>query len=155
MRSPLAQDGEVVVHRFHVAGHAIAVLAGEGTHEQVVANRQQRKHLSAFGHMHQAALHNEGRVLRGDALTFELDRALARVDDAADGFEDGGLASAVRAEHGGDLALAHLQAHATDGLDRTVGALDVEQLEHHVVGDGLSGPVQNGVGCAHAAPPGT
>jgi hypothetical protein len=33
------------------------------------------------------------------------DAALARVDDARDGLEDGGLARAVAAQHGGDLAL--------------------------------------------------
>src|SRR5690606_40586604 len=36
---------------------------------------------------------------------------------------------AVGAQHGGDLAFAHLQAHAADRFDGAVGALDVEQLE--------------------------
>ena len=128
LRSPLAQDGEVVVNGFHVARHAIAVLAGVGAHEQVVANRQQREHFAPLGHMHQAALHDDGRVLRGDALALEFDRAFARVDDAADGFQDGGLARAIGAEHSGNLALAHLQAHAANRLDRAVGAFHVEQL---------------------------
>ncbi|MCY1313703.1 hypothetical protein D9M70_642510 [compost metagenome] len=86
--------------------------------------------------MAQALLNDVGRVLRGDVLALELDAALARVDDAADGLEDGGLARAVGAEHGGDLAAAHLQAHTADGLDGAVGALHIQQLEHRGVGGG-------------------
>src|SRR5690606_39712507 len=68
------------------------------------------------------------RIARSDGLTLEFDAAATRIDDAADGLQDGGLAGAVGAEHGGDLAPPHLQADAADGLDRAIGALDVEQI---------------------------
>jgi hypothetical protein len=136
LRGALLQDREIAVDRLHVARHAIAVLAGVGAHQQVVVHAQQGKHLAAFGHVAQALLHDEGRVAGGDVLALELDRTLAGVDDAGDGFQDRGLARAVGAEHGGDLAAAHLQADPTNRLDRAVGALDVEQFQHRRVAGG-------------------
>src|SRR3989344_5358480 len=134
LRSALLEDGKVGIDRLHVARHAVTIAARVGAHEQVVAHREQREHLAPLGHVHQALLHDVRWIPGGDVLAFELHRTLARVDDAADGFEDGGLARAIGTEHGGDLASTHLQAHAADGLDGAVGALDVEQLELRVVG---------------------
>jgi hypothetical protein len=127
------EDREVGKYRFDIPGHAIAVAAGVGAHQQVVAHAQQREHLAALGHMRQALLDDEGRVLGGDVFALELDRTLARIDDARDGLENRGLAGAVGAQHRADLAAAHLQADATNRTDRAIGALDVEQLEHRLV----------------------
>ena len=131
LRPALPQDREVRVHLLHVARHAVAVAAGVGAHQQVVVHRQQREHFAPLGHVREPLLHDEGRVAGGDVLALEVHAALARVDDARDGLEDGGLACAVAAQHGGDLALFHLQADAADGLDGAVGAFDVGQLQDH------------------------
>jgi hypothetical protein len=129
LHAPLAQDREIAEHGFQIARHAVAVAPGVGAHHQVVVHRQQREHLAPFRHVAQALLHDQRGVARGDVLARELDRATRRIEDARDGLEDGRLACAVAAQHGGDLSLAHLQAHAADGLDRAVRAFDVGQAQ--------------------------
>jgi hypothetical protein len=57
-----------------------------------------------------------GRHLR-DVLVAEDEAALARIVDAADHVEDGGLARAVGADDGEDLPRLHLEAHPVEGLD--------------------------------------
>jgi hypothetical protein len=102
------------------AGDLVAVAAGIGAHQKIVAYRQQREHLTALGYVRQAAL-NDGRgVAGGDRLTLEVDRPAARVDDPADGLEDGRLAGTIGAEHGGDLAAGNLEADPSDRADRAV-----------------------------------
>src|SRR5690606_34751015 len=133
LRSTLAQDREIAVDGLEVARDAIAILARIGAHHQVVVDRQQRKDLAPLGYVAQPALHDVCGVARGDVLAVELDRSLERVDDARNRLQDRRLAGAVGPEDGRDLAFAHLQADPADGLDRTIGALDVEQLQ-----DGLA-----------------
>src|SRR5690606_19980631 len=133
LRSTLAQDREIAVDGLEVARDAIAILARIGAHHQVVVDRQQRKDLAPLGYVAQPALDDVCGVARGDALAVELDRPLERVDDARNRLQDRRLAGAIGPEDGRDLAFAHLQADPADGLDRAVGALDVEQLQ-----DGLA-----------------
>src|SRR4029079_11550564 len=59
----------------------------------------------------------------------EFDRALLGIENAGDGLEHGGLAGAVGAEQRDHLAAGYLEAYASNGLDRTVIALDIAELE--------------------------
>jgi hypothetical protein len=126
---PLAQDGEIGVGTLDVAGHRVAVGARVGAHQQVVAHREQREDLAPLGHVGEAEAHDPPRVLAGDLAAVEAHAAAQRLDDAGDGLEDRRLAGTVAAEHRGDLAAPHLEAHAADRADRPVGALDVGELE--------------------------
>ena len=58
------------------------------------------------------------RVHAPDFAAFEYDAALLRVHDAGNGFQHGGLASAVGAEDRDDAALRHVKGHAADGHDQ-------------------------------------
>ena len=58
------------------------------------------------------------------SLALEAHLAAFRIEHAGDRAQDRGLAGAVGAEDGDDLALRHLQADAADRLDRTVEGLD-------------------------------
>ena len=136
LRGPLAQDGEVAVHQRHVSSYRITVLAGIGAHQQVVVHAEQGKHLTALGHMAQTLLHNKSWITRRDVLALELDPPLARINDAGDGFQDGGLARAIGAQHGGYFTPAHLQADTAYGFNRAIGALHIEQLEHRQIAHG-------------------
>ena len=86
--------------------------------------------------MAQTLLHNKSRVLGGDVSALKLNRTLAGVNDAGDGFEDGGFAGTVRPQHGGNFAAPDLQADAPNGLDWPVSAFDIEQLQYRRIAYG-------------------
>jgi len=93
-------------------------------------------------HLHHAALHQVGGAEVLDALTAQLDAALGDLaalglEQVGDGAQGGGLAGTVAPEHGGDLALGHVERDA---------------LEHKadvVVDDLYAADVENDVGGAH------
>src|SRR5882757_7397055 len=70
-------------------------------------------------------LEGAGDAQRGDAVrrhvgdvgAVEAEMARGRLVDAAYQVEDGGLAGAVGADDGEDLALLDVEAHAVDGAD--------------------------------------
>ena len=82
----LFQNRKITIHFFHVALHAVAILARVGPHDEIVMHGQQRKNFAAFGHVADTAPHDVGRVFALDRLAFEGDRALLRIDDARNGF---------------------------------------------------------------------
>ena len=86
LRTALAQNRKVAIDGFDVLGDAVAILACVSAHQQVVVHAQQREHFAPLGHMAQALLHDVGRVLCRDVIALELNRSLARIDDARDGF---------------------------------------------------------------------
>jgi hypothetical protein len=60
------------------------------------------------------------------------------IDDARDGFQNGGFARAIGAQHRGNLTATHLQADAADGLDGAIRAFNVQQFQHRLIGYGRS-----------------
>ncbi len=101
--------------------------------EEAAAEAHRRPHgLEGVGGQllrHESDLRARGAVVAHDVVTVRDDAPAARRDDAADDVDQRGLAGAVRAEEGEDLALAYLEidrlerAHArgvrlTDVLDR-------------------------------------
>ena len=75
---------------------------------------------------HQADLRAGRAVVADDVVTADQHLALARIDDAANDADQGGLAGAVGAEQGEDLALANVQVNALQG--RMPGRVDLVQL---------------------------
>src|SRR6185295_3457700 len=67
---------------------------------------------------------------------------------AGDGLEDGGLAGAVGAQHGDDLAALDLQADAAQCLHRAVAGLDVRELQDSVTHAALPRYASITAGCA-------
>ena len=66
----------------------------------------------------------------------DLDGALLRRVDAGEGVEQRGLAGAVRADHGQDLAAVHLQRHLVQAGHAAEAQGDVADVEDHVVAGG-------------------
>src|ERR1051325_10349405 len=64
-----------------------------------------------------------------DVPAAEFHLAFERIDDAGNRLQGGGLAGAVGAEDGDDLALLHREAHAAQRLHRAVVRLDMGELE--------------------------
>src|SRR5690606_38306906 len=64
----------------------------------------------------------------GDVLAVEEEPARGRIVDAADQVEDGGLAGAVGADDGEDLAALHGEADVIDGAD--AAETDAQPLGH-------------------------
>src|SRR4051794_15306386 len=69
----LPEDGEVVVDGLDVARYAVSVLAGVSAHQEVVANREQRKDLAALGNVAQALLDDICGILGGNVPALEFD----------------------------------------------------------------------------------
>ena len=77
---------------------------------------------------HQADLRAGRAVVTDDVVASHQHPAFARIDDAADDADQGGLARAVGAEQGEDLALANVQVDALQG--RVPGRIDLVQLRN-------------------------
>ena len=101
----------------------------EGAHGEVFGDGEERKHLAPFGHVGNALARHPVGVAALDLLAIEQDPALVAVERAGRGFEQRGLAGAVRPEHGHDLALVDGETHAANGHDRTVVGLNVAQFK--------------------------
>ena len=68
----------------------------------------------------------------GAELAFQIDRALFRRQDTADGVERRRFARAVGADEGDDLALLHCQGNALQRVDAVVVGVDVFECEHRI-----------------------
>ena len=91
------------------------------------------KDLAALGNMHHAAIDDLIGFAALYLAAFELHRPLFRIHDAGDGFQKRRLSRSVGAKDGHDLALAHFQRDAAQGLDWTVIGLQIVDAQ-----DGLS-----------------
>ena len=68
--------------------------------------------------------------LPSSSLPVVGDGAAVRLYQAGDGAQRGGLARAVGADQGDDLAVGHLQADAAQRLDAAVGYAQILNLQH-------------------------
>src|SRR5262245_28861219 len=114
---PRLQDREVIVDAFEVLGDALAIAAQVGAHIETFGNREKGKYLASFRHMPQAHAHDAIRAQALDRRALKFDAAFLWVEHAGDGLEHGGLAGAVGAEHGDDLATRDLEADAANRHD--------------------------------------
>ncbi|MCS6766214.1 MAG: hypothetical protein MO847_07255 [Candidatus Protistobacter heckmanni] len=127
------QAREDVEHALDVLRHAGFVAAQVGAHLQVFQDAHAREHAAPLRHHDQAAPGQRMRRQARDVLAGVAQRALGG-ELAGDGLHGGGLARAVGADQGDELALAHLERHALDGVDAAVGdaqVFDAEQRGAH------------------------
>src|SRR5690606_4507325 len=103
----------------------------EAAHHQVLGHRQVLEDPAPFRRDGDAAAHDVVGVLVRDVLALERDGALARARVAADRHQQRGLAGAVGADQGDDLALVDLDRYAIERLDGAIVGMDVVQLQHH------------------------
>src|SRR5205085_809764 len=97
-------------------------------HAQVLFGGEVQEGAAPVRHMRDAAAHDVFRWLAVDALTAQRDLAL-RLDHAADGTQRCRLAGAVRAQDGGDAALAHVEVHAVQHARGAVLRVQVAHLQ--------------------------
>ena len=105
------------------------VVDDVGAHLQVLGDREAGEDAPAFGHQAQAGLVHDVRGQVADVLAFQQHLALAGVQQAGDGAQGGGLAGAVGADEGDDLALLDREGDAHQGMDVAVVGVDVFQFE--------------------------
>jgi hypothetical protein len=70
------------------------------------------------------------RISAGDLAAAERDAPGARLLDARDGADERGLAGAVGADDGHDLALGHVERDRRERLRVAVVEIEVADLEH-------------------------
>ena len=137
LRAPLPQareDGEDLVHALRLVAQAPAP-AREAAQQQVVLHRHLAEQLALFGHQGHAVGHHDLDAGACDALAVQMDLA-ARGQQAHGGRQQRGLACAVGADDGDDLAAAHIQIHLVHRLHGTVGhaqALELQKGVAHAV----------------------
>src|SRR6185436_6425773 len=101
-----------------------------GAHHEVAPDRHEREDLAPLRHVGDAVAGHPIGLAAPDRAPGEGDAALLRLQRAADGTEHRGLARPVGAQDGDDLALAHVEADATDGRNRPVVGLQVAHGEN-------------------------
>ena len=84
---------------------------------------------AALGALADAELDDLVRTEAVDPLAAQPDLALARLEQPGDRPQCRGLARAVRADEGDDLALLDVDRDAAQGVDRAVVGVDVVELE--------------------------
>ena len=127
--APLLQPGELGVHPLQAAGN-LGGGAGVAAHLQILLHAHLEEHGPALGDLGQAL----GDELVGgdtaDVLPLEGDGPGVAVEQAGDGFEDGGFPGAVCADEGDDLPLLHGEGDVLDGVDGAVIHIDVLYVQH-------------------------
>ena len=78
----------------------------------------------------QADLAAGGAIIADDVVTRRGDLPLCRIDDAADDADQGGLARAIGAKQGEDLALGYREIDTIDCYELSVGFLQPFDLNH-------------------------
>ena len=121
--APFREDRkELQDHRQRFAEPRLA-LAGVGAHFEIFHHRHRGEHLAPLRHMRDAELRALGRRHREQVLPVVGDLAADRRNDAGDGLEQRGLAGAVRADHGDELAALDLERHAAQRAQAAIGNL--------------------------------
>ena len=110
---------------------ALAVGAGERTHQDVLANGEIRDDLAALRHIGDAGAGTQVGRLAADLGVVETDIAGHAVGEAHQGLEQRGLAGAVAAEHGGDLPFRHVKANVMQDVAAVVVTVDMGKGQHH------------------------
>jgi len=118
-----ANLGEVKVADFGL------VIAREGAHLQVLLDGQRREDLASFRHVDHAAAHDVLRRHRFQRLAAQEHITDARPQEAGNRLQGRGLAGAVCADQGHDLAFLNGEADALQGVNRAVVDVQVFGFE--------------------------
>ncbi len=89
------------------------------------------KDLPPLGDLADAEIADAVARLAGDLFALEADRAARRAVHPGDGADQRGLAGAVRADDGDDLALGDLERDAVERLRVAVEEIEIADGEHH------------------------
>ena len=73
----------------------------------------------------------------GNVLAAELNGAAAGVHQSGHCLQNGALASAVGADEGNNLTLAHLKGNALDGMDGAVVHMHIFNFQHQASSSSL------------------
>ena len=137
LAAALGEDGERGEDRVEVFLE-VCFLADHCAHLQILQHRHAREDAPAFGGLGKAAADDlEGRQRR-DLLAFEEHAPGAGVGVAANGHQQGRFAGAVGPDQGDDLAFAHGQVDAAQGLDGAVMAVYAFDGKHHAAPSSVS-----------------
>ena len=107
----------------------VLVVAQEGAELEVLGDREPGEDVASLGGVGEA---QGDDLVGGDAvegLAVEEDAAAAGLEEPGEGAQGGGLAGAVGADEGDDLAGFDGEGDALDGFDLAVGDLEVLDLE--------------------------
>jgi hypothetical protein len=96
---------------------------------EVVGDGEVREDAASLRHVRHAFAGDDVRLHAADVLAVERDLALARLEQARDRAERGGLARAVRADEGDDLALLDVEVDAVQRGDGAVADFEVADRE--------------------------
>ena len=108
----------------------LLVGAQEGSHPEILPDRQAAEDAPALGYLHDAAANHVVRCDVGEHLAFEPHLALGRGQDAANRVQRSGLAGPVGADQGDDLILLDCQGEPPQGVDVAVEDVQVVDFEH-------------------------
>src|ERR1700722_5887212 len=97
------QSGKIAEAQREIPCDAFAVAPRVGTHHQIFAHRQERKHFPTLGHMTNTPAHNLIRRHVRDVLALEDDFAALRVENAGYRAQYRGFAGPVGTEYRDDL----------------------------------------------------
>ena len=106
-------------------------MTGVSSCHQVFLDGEARKDLASFRNLHDAQLDNLVSET-AQLLTLEFYRPALLADQGADGVEQGSLPGPVGPDDAYDLSLGHLQADPVEGLNRSIGNVQVLYAEHSV-----------------------
>ena len=102
----------------------------ECTQFQIFQHGHLGKELTAFRHLHDAAVQNNAGAFAGEVLPVELHLAGAGLDHTCDGAHHGGLTGTVGAKDGNDLAILHLKADVPQDVHRAVTGVQTFNFKH-------------------------
>ena len=125
------QIGEQLGHE--TGDRALAVSARKGAHQDIFADRKVGDDLAALRHVGEAAAGAAEGRLAGNVAVVVSDRAVGPVGQPHDGLEQRGLAGAVAAQDGRDLADRHVEIDAVQHVAAVVKAVDLDELEHQLI----------------------
>jgi len=129
LAAALGETGEESEDALEIAPHPVTVMAAVRPHVQVLLHRHPGEETPSLGCV---ADSHPGDLLRAqpmDGLPLHTDLAPCGPDQPADGPKRRGLAGAVAADEGHDLALVHAQRDIAQGVDVPVEDIDLVHLE--------------------------
>ena len=130
--SSLRQPRQQAVNPLGVAANLCGTVAAVGAHQQIFCDRHTRKNPAAFRHQRQAPLCDRMRHEAGDCLTVKPDRAIGGREQAADRFERGGFACAVRTDQAYHFAFGDIQTEIAHGLYAAVSYRDIADFKQRL-----------------------
>ena len=128
------QPRKIAKAQREVLRDAFAVASRVGAHHQIFPHRQEREHLTAFGHVADTHAHDLVRGHMSDVLALEHHFATLGIENARHRTQHRGFTGAIRTQYRDDLVWRDPQRDSADGLDRTVerfDRVDVKQRLDH------------------------